>query len=59
VPTLLIDANLDVHAELLAIRLGTDTWREMRERVPTPFLGSQQQRSEDPARIGFTHLPYD
>jgi hypothetical protein len=34
--TLLVDANLDGHAELLEMRLGTDTWRELRD-----YLGLQ------------------
>jgi hypothetical protein len=34
----LIDVNLDGHAELLARRLGTDAWREVRDYLELQFL---------------------
>ena len=40
--TLLIDANLNGHAELLAIRLGTDTWREMRDHLGIQLMHFEQ-----------------
>jgi hypothetical protein len=42
VVTLLVDANLDGHAELLAMRLGTDTWRELRDHLGIQFLHFEQ-----------------
>ena len=36
--TLLVDANLDGHAELLDLRLRTDTWRELRDHLDLHFL---------------------
>jgi hypothetical protein len=38
VATLLVDANLDGHGRLLEMRLGTDTWRELRDHVVLRFL---------------------
>lgn len=35
---LLIDANLDGHAELIDRRLASDTWRELREHLDIRFL---------------------
>ena len=35
---LLVDANLDGHAELLGMRLGTETWRELRDHLDIRFL---------------------
>ena len=40
--SLLVDANLDGHAELLAMRLGTDTWRELRDHLVIQFLHFEQ-----------------
>jgi len=42
VVSLLVDANLDGHAELLAMRLGTDTWRELRDHLVIQFLHFEQ-----------------
>jgi hypothetical protein len=42
VVTLLVDANLDGHAELLAMRLGTETWRELRDFLDIRFLHFEQ-----------------
>lgn len=36
--TLLVDANLDGHAEILKARLATDTWRELRDFLDVQFL---------------------
>ena len=36
--TLLVDVNLDGHAELLAMRLATDAWRELRDHLDIRFL---------------------
>lgn len=36
--TLLVDANLDGHAELLDMRLSTDTWLEWRVSLQIQFL---------------------
>jgi hypothetical protein len=36
--TLLVDANLDGHAELLDLRLRTDDWREFRDHLDIRFL---------------------
>lgn len=36
--TVLVDANLDGHAELLEMRLQTDTWREMRDHLQLQFI---------------------
>jgi|ERR1019366_2309253 hypothetical protein len=38
VVTLLVDVNLDGHAELLAMRLGTAVWRELRDHLDLQFL---------------------
>jgi hypothetical protein len=38
VVTLLVDANLDGHAELLAMRLSTDAWKEWRDDLDIRFL---------------------
>ena len=35
---LLVDANLDGHAELLDMRLRTDSWRELRDHLDLQFL---------------------
>ncbi len=40
--TLLIDANLDGHAELLDMRLRIDTWRELRDHLDIQFLHFEQ-----------------
>ena len=40
--TLLVDANLDGHAELLDMRLSTETWRELREHLDIQFLHFEQ-----------------
>jgi hypothetical protein len=40
--TLLIDANLDGHAELLDMRLRTEMWREVRDHLDMHFLHLQQ-----------------
>jgi hypothetical protein len=42
VVTLLIDANLDGHAALLEMRLGTETWRELRDHLDIRFLYFEQ-----------------
>jgi hypothetical protein len=42
VVTLLVDANLDGHAKLLAMQLGTDTWREWRDHLDIQFLHFEQ-----------------
>jgi hypothetical protein len=39
---LLVDANLDGHADLLDRRLGTDDWREIREHLDIRFLHFEQ-----------------
>lgn len=36
--TLLVDANLDGHAELLDLRLQSDAWRELRDHLDIQFL---------------------
>ena len=35
---LLVDANLDGHAQLVAMRLATETWREVRDHLAIQFL---------------------
>lgn len=40
--TLLVDANLDGHAALLEMRLGTDAWREFREYLDIQFRYFEQ-----------------
>lgn len=40
--TLLIDANLDGYAELLDMRLRTETWRELRDALGIRFLHFEQ-----------------
>jgi hypothetical protein len=40
--TLLVDANLDGQAELLDMRLRTETWRELREYLDIRLLHFQQ-----------------
>ena len=35
---LLVDANLDGHAALLDMRLGTQVWRELRDHLDIRFL---------------------
>ena len=40
--TILIDVNLDGHAELLAMRLATDGWRELRDAVAIQFLSFEE-----------------
>jgi hypothetical protein len=42
VAVLLIDANLDGHAELLDRRLSTETWRELREYLDVRLLHFEQ-----------------
>jgi len=42
VVTLLVDVNLDGHAELLEMRLGTDLWRELRDHLDIRFLHFDQ-----------------
>jgi hypothetical protein len=42
VVTLLDDANLDGHADRLAMRLSTDTWREWRDYLQIRFLHFEQ-----------------
>src|SRR3954451_21135344 len=42
VVTLLIDANLDGHAEILAMRLASETWREWLEHFGIRFLYIEQ-----------------
>jgi hypothetical protein len=42
VVTLLVDANLDGHAQLLDMRLKTDTWREVCDQLDIRFLNFQQ-----------------
>jgi hypothetical protein len=53
VVTLLVDANLDGHAELLAMRLGTEPWREWRDYLDIRFLHFEQagldRKSKDDA----------
>ena len=39
---LLVDANLDGHADLLDMRLRTDTWRELRDHLDIQFLYFEQ-----------------
>lgn len=48
--TLLVDANLDGHAELLAMRLGTDTWREWRDYLGIQFLHFEQANLDRDAK---------
>jgi hypothetical protein len=50
VATLLVDVNLDGHAELLDMRLGTDTWRELREHLAIHFLHFEQAGLERTAK---------
>jgi hypothetical protein len=38
VTTLLVDANLDGHAELLRVRLQSDAWRELADHLAIRFL---------------------
>jgi hypothetical protein len=40
--TLLIDAHLDGHAELLAMRLNTEAWRELATHLDIRFLHLEQ-----------------
>ncbi len=40
--TLLVDANLDGHAELLEMRLSTDFWRELRDHLDIRFIHFEQ-----------------
>jgi hypothetical protein len=40
--TLLVDANLDGHGELVAMRLGTEAWREFRDYLEIRFLYFEQ-----------------
>jgi hypothetical protein len=42
VVTLLLDANLDGHGELIAMRLGTAVWRELRDHLDIRFLHFEQ-----------------
>ncbi len=42
VVTLLVDANLDGHAELLEMRLSTDFWRELRDHLDIRFVHFEQ-----------------
>jgi hypothetical protein len=42
VATLLIDATIDGHGELIARRLGADYWREMRDHVGIQLLHFEQ-----------------
>src|SRR6267378_230497 len=50
VVTLLVDANLDGHAELLAMRLATDTWREWRDHLDIQFRHFEQAGLERNAK---------
>ena len=40
--TLLVDANLDGHAELLDMRLRSETWQELRDQLDIQFLHFEQ-----------------
>lgn len=40
--SLLVDANLDGHAELLAMCLQSDNWRELRDHLDLRFLQFEQ-----------------
>jgi hypothetical protein len=40
--TLLVDANMDGHAQLLDMRLRTETWRELRDHLDIRFLNFEQ-----------------
>ncbi len=40
--SLLVDANLDGHAELIAMRLRTDLWREVRDHLDLQFVHFKQ-----------------
>lgn len=40
--SLLVDANLDGHADLLDMRLRTDAWRELRDHLDIHFLHFEQ-----------------
>jgi hypothetical protein len=42
VVTLLVDANLDGHAELLDARLRTEIWRELRDYLDIQFVHFEQ-----------------
>jgi hypothetical protein len=42
VASLLIDANLDGHAEVLDRRLRSDTWRDVRDHLDLQFLHFEQ-----------------
>jgi len=42
VVTLLVDANLDGHADLLQMRLRTDAWRELHDHLDIQFLHFEQ-----------------
>jgi hypothetical protein len=42
VVTLLVDANLDGHAQLLDMRLRTQTWRDLRDQLDIQFLHFEQ-----------------
>jgi hypothetical protein len=42
VATLLVDANLDGHADLIELRLRTQTWRELRDHLDVHFLHFEQ-----------------
>jgi hypothetical protein len=42
VVTLLLDANLDGHGDLIDMRLRTDTWRELRDHLAIRFLHFEQ-----------------
>jgi hypothetical protein len=50
VVTLLVDANLDGHAELLDMRLRTKTWRELRDYLDIQFLTFYQAGLERNAK---------
>jgi hypothetical protein len=42
VVSLLVDANLDGHAQLLDMRLGIDGWRELRDHLEIRFVNFEQ-----------------
>jgi hypothetical protein len=42
VVSLLVDANLDGHAQLVEMRLSTDTWRELRDHLGIQFVYFEQ-----------------
>jgi hypothetical protein len=50
VVTLLVDANLDGHANLLAMRLATSTWSELRDYFDIRFLHLEQTGLEREAK---------